>query len=172
MAAYDAFLRGEALSNRVGVTDLSALRQSVSAYEQAIALDSGFALAWAQLSRAASTIYINGSRPETEAQRASSAAQRALSLGPELPQAHFAQGLYLSGVRHEHARALEEVSRARKLAPSDVDLLSMAALAEQQLGRWDDALAHFREAGSVHRVVLDAGRRTAAGSPAACTRSI
>ena len=161
MAAYDAFLRGEALSNRVGVTDLSALRQAVTAYEQAIALDSSFALAWAQLSRALSTIYINSSRPETEAQRAASAAERALSLGPDLPQAHFAQGLYLSGVRHEHARALDEVTRARKLAARDVDLLSMAALAEQQLGRWDDALAHFREAQSLDPRSVATARRLA-----------
>jgi len=161
MAAYDAFLRGEQLSNRVGITDVDARRRSVAAYQQAVALDSGFALAWAQLSRALSTIYINGSRPEAEAQQAAGAAQRALSLSPDLPQAHFAQALYLSGVRHEHARALEEVTRARKLAPTNAELLSMAALAEQQLGRWDDALAHFREAQSLDPRSVATARRLA-----------
>jgi len=161
LAAYDAFLRGEQLSNRVGITDLDALRRSVVAYSEAVALDSGFALAWAQLSRALSTIYVNGSRPETEAQRAADAAQRALALGPDLAQAHFAQALYLSGVRHEHARALEEVTLARKSAPYDVELLSMAALAEQQLGRWDDALMHFREAQSLDPRSVGTARRLA-----------
>src|SRR5262245_49591355 len=161
LAAYDAFLRGEQLSNRVGITDLDALRRSVVAYSEAVALDSGFALAWAQLSRALSTIYVNGSRPESEATRAAEAAQRALSLSPQLPQAHFAQALYLSGIRHEHARALEEVTVARKSAPYDVELLSMAALAEQQLGRWDDALAHFREAQSLDPRSVATARRLA-----------
>ncbi len=161
LAAYDAFLRGEQFSNRVGITDVEALRRSAAAYGEAVALDSGFALAWAQLSRALSTIYINGSRPETEAQRAADAARRALALGPDLPQAHFAQALYLSGVRHEHARALEEVTRARKSAPYDVELLSMAALAEQQLGRWDEALTHFREAQSLDPRSVATARRLA-----------
>ncbi len=161
LTAYDAFLRGERLSNRVGLTDASALRRAVVAYEEAVALDSSFALAWAQLSRAHSTIYVNSPRSPDDAERARVAAERALALGPGMPQAHFAQALYLSALRHEHARALQEVSRARRLMPDDAELLSMAGLAEQQLGRWEDAVAHFREAQSMDPRSLATARRLA-----------
>jgi serine/threonine-protein kinase len=146
LAAYDAFLRGERLSNRVAITDAPALRSAIDAYESATALDTGFALAWAQLSRARSTLYVNGPRNPEDAEAARVAADRAVALAPDLPQARFAHALYLSAVRREHVRALEEVARARRIAPKDPELLTMAALGEQQLGRWDQALAHFRQA--------------------------
>jgi serine/threonine-protein kinase len=149
LAAYDAFLRGERVSNRVGLTDLSALRSAIAAYEEATALDPTFALAWAQLSRARSTLYVNGLRWADDGKAARTAADRAIALNPALPEAHFARALYLSAVRREHEQALAEVARGRRIAPSDPELLSMAALAEQQLGRWDQALAHFRQAQSL-----------------------
>jgi TolB-like protein/Flp pilus assembly protein TadD len=161
LAAYDAFLRGERFSSRMGVTDAIALRRAVAAYEEAVALDPGFALAWAQLSRAHSTLYVNGPRSQEEAEAGRTTAARAIALAPDLPQAHFAQALYLSAVRREHARALDEVTRARTLAPGDAELLSMAGLAEQQLGRWADAVRHFREAQSLDPRSLATARRLA-----------
>jgi serine/threonine-protein kinase len=161
LAAYDAFLRGERLSSRVGVTDAVVLRRAVAAYEEATAMDSGFALAWAQISRAHSTLYVNGPREQHEAEAARTAAARALALAPELPQAHFAQALYLSAVRREHAHALDEVNRGRRLAPGDAELLSMAGLAEQQLGRWEDAVLHFREAQALDPRSIATARRLA-----------
>jgi serine/threonine-protein kinase len=146
LAAYDAFLRGERLSNRVTITDASALRNAIGAYESATALDTGFALAWAQLSRARSTVYVNGPRNPDDATAARVAADRATSLAPDLPQARFARAFYLSAVRREHERALKEVARGLRHDPEDPELLTMAALGEQQLGRWTASLTHFRQA--------------------------
>ena len=78
-----------------------------------------------------------------------------------MPQAHFARALFLSAVRREHAKALQEVARGRRIAPRDAELLSMAALAEQQLGRWDQALAHFRQAQSLDPQSFGTRRRLA-----------
>ena len=161
LAAYDAFLRGERLSSRVQVTDVNALRRAAAAYEEAVALDSAFALAWAQLSRARSTLHLNGPRAPGDAARAQHAAERAIALGPTIPQAHFARALYLSAVRREHAQAIEEVRLGLRHAPRDAELLSMAGLAEQQLGRWDEAVAHFREAESLDPRSLATARRLA-----------
>ncbi|HEX2451354.1 MAG TPA: protein kinase [Gemmatimonadales bacterium] len=161
LAAYDAFLRGERLSNRVGVTDVDALVRAIGAYEEAISLDSTFGLAWAQLSRALSTLYVNATRFPESGERAGRAAERAVALAPNAPQAHFARALHLSAVRREHAPALEEVNRALKRAPADAELLSMAGLAEQQLGRWNDAVGHFREAQSLDPRSLATARRLA-----------
>ncbi len=161
LAAYDAFLRGERVSSRVGVTDAVALRSAISAYEEATALDPDFALAWAQLSRARTTLYVNVGRVPEDAEAARVAAEQAIALGPAVPQAHFAHALYLSAVRRDHARALEEVARARRIAPRDAELLTMAGLAEQQLGRWEQALAHFRQAQSIDPQSFGTRRRLA-----------
>ena len=52
LAAYDEFLKGEAASQAMDVTDPPSLRRAIGFYERAVALDSTFAAAWAQLSRA------------------------------------------------------------------------------------------------------------------------
>jgi TolB-like protein len=59
LASYDAFLRGEEASIRLGTGNPARLRQAAAYYEQAVALDSAFALAWAQLSRTYSDLYFN-----------------------------------------------------------------------------------------------------------------
>ena len=59
-AAYDAYLKGEAASQNMGAADPLQLRTAIGFYEQAVALDSGFADAWAQLSRANALLYGNG----------------------------------------------------------------------------------------------------------------
>ena len=50
LAAYDAFLKGEEVSNSLAATDPASLRKAIGFYEQAVALDPGFAQAWAGVS--------------------------------------------------------------------------------------------------------------------------
>ena len=59
LAAYDAFLRGEEAAGGNTSLDPVALRRARDYYEQAVGLDSSFALAWAQLSRAYSLLYLS-----------------------------------------------------------------------------------------------------------------
>src|SRR6185369_6799485 len=51
LAAYDAYLKGEAASQAMAVGDPASLRRAIGFYEQAVALDSAFVPAWAQLAR-------------------------------------------------------------------------------------------------------------------------
>ena len=55
LAAYDAYLKGEAASQGMAVADPASLRRAIGFYQQAIDLDSGFLPAWAQLARAKAT---------------------------------------------------------------------------------------------------------------------
>ena len=50
LAAYDEFLKGEAASQAMNAQDPGGLRRAIGYYERAVALDSTFAPAWAQLS--------------------------------------------------------------------------------------------------------------------------
>ncbi|MGH7534605.1 MAG: hypothetical protein ACREMG_03365, partial [Gemmatimonadales bacterium] len=79
LAAYDAFLKGEEVSQSIGIFDPLPLSRAVGFYEQAVALDPRFLQAWAQLSRAHSQIYY-GSIPSPErAEQARVAAERAMA---------------------------------------------------------------------------------------------
>ena len=135
LAAYDAYLKGLEFEKR----SLFA-PGAVAPYEQAVALDPGFALAWAKLSIRRSW---NHSSPE-EGEAARKAAERAMELAPSMPEAYRALGVYYNRVRHDPEKAREAIARGLRLAPDDAGLLAQQGAMERQLGRWDDALAHLR----------------------------
>jgi serine/threonine-protein kinase len=140
LAAYDAYLKGLA-SRDLGPP---AMRQTLGFMEQAVALDSGFVAAWAALSETASLIYAILAPTPAMAERARSAADRAIALAPNRPEGYRALGTYYRLVPTAPARAAEQYAIGLKLAPDDADLLRGLALAEQSKGEWDQALEHLR----------------------------
>jgi TolB-like protein/Flp pilus assembly protein TadD len=146
IAAYRAFLQGEEISGRLGESDPAALQRALGYYEQAVALDSSLAPAWAQLSRVHSFRYNNGSRDPAEVDWARNAAERAVRLAPEGAEGRLAMGDYYSYVRGDPSQAVVEYRLGRQAAPNDAELLSAVAGTEQSLGRWDAALEHYRQA--------------------------
>ena len=60
LAAYDAYLQGEAVTDGFGTNNPPLLRTAVAHYERATALDPRFALAWARLSQAKSLTISSG----------------------------------------------------------------------------------------------------------------
>ena len=149
LAAYDAFLKGEAASQSMGVSLPSSLRPAIGFYEQAVALDSSFVTAWAQLARARSLLYVNSTPTPELAAQARQAAERAQALGPDRPDGPQALGTYYSFVVGDNRQALAAYEAGLKLAPNNVDLLGSVASAEQRLGRWDAALTHLTKAGAL-----------------------
>jgi serine/threonine-protein kinase len=142
LAAYDAYLKGEEARQSGGQI---ALRQAVNSFEQAVALDSTFALAWARLSAVQSDIYFQTPTPEAAA-AARSAADRALALAPEAPESHLAMGSYLRDVLFDFGRAREQFEEGLRIAPNDVGLLIGSAMNERSLGRSESQLALLRRA--------------------------
>jgi len=149
LAAYDAYLKGEEVSRSLNVGDPPTLRRAMLYYEQAIALDSTFAAAWAERARAYSVLYANGVPEPTVAKTALESAERARALAPERPEGYLALAEYHRGVLNDGARALEQAELGLKLAPADVNLLVVAALAQQGLGRWDAATELLAKAQAV-----------------------
>ena len=90
--AYNAYLRGRfMLNNFVGLAE--SLVAARGCFEQAIALDDGFAQAHAGLSEAFNALGFTSFLPGAVAsQGAMKAAQRALELNRDLPEAHIALG--------------------------------------------------------------------------------
>jgi len=146
VAAYDAFLRGEAASASFGVTDPASLRRAVALYEEAVALDPAFAQAWARLARACAHLHTNSVPTPAMLDRARSAAERAMALAPRSPEAHLSQAAYVGLAFADPNLELDLLEKARRLAPDDPEVLTAAALVEQSLGRWEDTLAHLKRA--------------------------
>ena len=132
LAAYEAYLRGEAIMN--ARWDAAALHRAVGHYEQAVALDPSFALAWAHLSQARSLFYYNspGTTPGL-VDAALAAAEKALQLAPALPDGRLARGQYFTLVARDPRRALADCAPTPG-APADADLIQCAAQAELTLG--------------------------------------
>jgi serine/threonine protein kinase/tetratricopeptide (TPR) repeat protein len=146
LAAYDAFLRGEELSSAVSIYEPVKIREAVSHYQAGVRLDSTFALAWSQLSRALSLLYYNAGPDQREGAAARSAAERALALAPDRPEGRFAMGDYYINVPRNADSALAQYQMGRRLSPDNAELLTAAARAQQSLGRWQEALASITRA--------------------------
>ncbi len=146
LAAYDAFLKGEEVSRSMAINDPASLRKALGLYEQAVALDPGFARAWAQISKADSILYGNSVPTPELAERARQAAEKAVALAPDQPDGYLALGTYMRVVVADLSRALEQYAKGRRVAPGNADLLRATALTEQSLGHWDAAVEHFKQA--------------------------
>ncbi|MGE5232022.1 MAG: protein kinase domain-containing protein, partial [Deltaproteobacteria bacterium] len=159
LAAYDAFLKGENASQDLSVNDPFTMQRAIAFYEQAVALDSTFVEAWAQLARAQAWYYSLATPVPAAGEAARRAAERAAALAPGRPESQLALGYYWQYVSGDNARALAAYEAGLKTAPGNADLLTGSALAEQSLGRWDDALAHLQRALTLDpRSVLTARR--------------
>jgi serine/threonine-protein kinase len=145
LPAYDAFLRGEA-TQALTRLDPTLLRQAIAAYEEAVALDPTFSVAWAQLSRAHSYLYPTLSATPTTRETALRAAERALELAPMRSEGHQALGAYFGYVLADKSRAYLEDSTALALAPRSADLLWAIGFDEHALQRWQAARSHLEQA--------------------------
>jgi eukaryotic-like serine/threonine-protein kinase len=159
LAAYDAYLRGEAESQEMSVVEPVSLRRAVAAYEQAVALDSTFVEAWAQLARARSILYYLSLPTPEAAEAVRQAAERARALAPGRPEGHRAMSAYYANVLGDVGRAFAEDSSALALTSVNADLLVAVARKEMALSRWPVALAHLEQASRLDpRSVLVATR--------------
>src|SRR6202030_2775238 len=77
------------------------------------------------------------------------AADRAMALQPELGEAWIAKGIYLYQVGHDFPGALEAYAEAGKRLPNSADVFGEMAFVERRMGRWDEAVSHFRKAVSL-----------------------
>jgi TolB-like protein/tetratricopeptide (TPR) repeat protein len=159
LAAYDSFLKGEEASKAMGATDPPSVRKALGFYEQAVALDPGFALAWTRVSAASSTLYVNSVPTREQAERARQAAEKATALAPNRPEGYLALGIYEQMIAADFRRSLTQLAKGQRLAPTNAEILSWTARAEASLGRWDAAVRHLKQAAVLDPRSIVAHRR-------------
>jgi TolB-like protein/tRNA A-37 threonylcarbamoyl transferase component Bud32/tetratricopeptide (TPR) repeat protein len=152
ITAYDAYLRSMALNGN----DPPTVRRALAFARQAVALDSGFAAAWAKISRSESLIYTNSVPVPAVAEAARTAADHAVALAPASPDAYVARAIYKFGVAGDIPGAIAAYETAVRLAPSSADAVSGLAVGSAAEGHIETAVAQARQA-----VVLDPRSPTA-----------
>jgi serine/threonine protein kinase/tetratricopeptide (TPR) repeat protein len=111
--AYDCYLRGRSYMRRVTRTDLQFASQL---YEQAVALDSRFALAHAGLAYVCGLFYEWHDRDDRWIQKGLAACERALALEPKLPEALTARARIFWAQKNYH-EAIRYSLQAVELKP-------------------------------------------------------
>ena len=112
-AAYEAYLRGLALWNKLTVLPEDS-EEMVRHFSRAVELDPKFAVGWSFLSVAHSFKYEEFDPTPQRAAQAKEALERALVLQPDLGEAHFAEGMYRYKVLRDYEKALEAFQKARE----------------------------------------------------------
>jgi TolB-like protein/Tfp pilus assembly protein PilF/class 3 adenylate cyclase len=143
-AAYDSYLRAVAIDN---AQTLEITKRVAGLYAEAVQLDPQFALAWARLAVARSQLYFNGIDLETNSGPAvKEAADRAMSLQPELGEAWLAQGVYRYRILRDFHGALESYKEALRRLPNSAFVYVQMAHLERRLGQFDVAEKHYQAA--------------------------
>lgn len=149
--AYDLFLHG---MEEYGHRTLEGIAAAQHYFEEAIALDPGFARAIAGLALVHLRYAIDGwtTTPQLSLQKASEFADQAAEINPTIPQIHFVAGqLALFSGRHEEA--VTAVQRAIHFSPSYADAYALLAWIYNYAGRPDEALASLEKARFLNPIV-------------------
>ena len=143
-ATYLLYLKGRFLWNQR--TPLS-MHRGIQLLETALARDSMFAPAWAELANAYSLAPAFSDEPSAvSAPRARAAANRAIALDSTLAQAQVSLGIINTFYDWDFVGALRRFDVAARLNPGDANTALYRTWALVGLGRMDEALASIREA--------------------------
>lgn len=148
--AYELYMRGRLHQLRLVMPEV---RRGIEYFEQAIAADPSYALAYAGTADAMRTLVLSNDVPPAEvATRAEQAANRAIELAPDLPEANYARGLVALWFEWDWPTAEKYLARAVMLAPNNAEAHIYLAHLYSNLGRKQEALTHARRAGELNPI--------------------
>jgi TolB-like protein/DNA-binding winged helix-turn-helix (wHTH) protein/Tfp pilus assembly protein PilF len=148
-AAYEAVLRGRFL--RLQVTEAS-LERAREYFEQAIALDSNLAPAYAGLADVYHVLGAPGwefDRPSVLLVRARDAAERAIALDPGLPDGYAVRGMIRLWLQWDPETAGQDLARALALNASSAQAHQYLSTVYTVQRRFDDAVEEARRSAAL-----------------------
>jgi tetratricopeptide (TPR) repeat protein len=143
--AQIAYWKGRANLDRRDIA--GNVQAAIKEFEDAIAADPKFAMAYAGLSEAQWAMYVQ-TNDNQWAQRAVDSSATAVTLEPDRPAVRYSAALTMfRGGRYEDAR--QELERAIALQPTFEDATRLLGRVLMRLGRVDEGRAHFTKALSI-----------------------
>ena len=159
--AYDYYLRGQEYFNR-GSENRKNLMSSIEMYEKAVNFDPGFIQAYAGLASSHALMYwYHFDHTDERSAKSKQAADKALQLGPNVPEAHSAQGVYYYHCKLDYEHALEHLSFALEKQPKNSDILARIAYVKRRQGKLDENVAYLRKALEINPRSVDLTRNLA-----------
>jgi non-specific serine/threonine protein kinase len=136
LQAYDLYLRGKRYARRLTRQDIEFALQM---FENAVALDPSFALAYAACANACAMYYSFFSRDEAWVERAREASGRAVALRWDPPETHVSQAwvLYAAGLYDEAVRMVKKAIERKRDCDGAYYLLCRALFAA---GRYQEVV--------------------------------
>jgi len=142
LQAYDLYLRGRSYARRRTTRDMDFALQM---FENAVALDPNFALAWAAIANGCAHAQYWSGPGGTYMERAQSASLRAVALAPDIPEVLVSQGWILyAGGRYDDAVRLTRAAISRKRDCEGAYYLLLRALFAS--GKYEELAALAEEA--------------------------
>ena len=151
--AYALYLKGRSYWDKRTLSDLET---AVSYFNQAIAKDPGYALAYVGLASAYAVLPDYGGSPSEDVPKANAAARKALELDATLGRPHAVLGYTKFGHEWDFAGGEAEFKKAIELDPNDATVHQWYAESLFMLGgREQEALAEINRASSARSAVTD-----------------
>lgn len=146
--AYTALLDGRHHYFRVTP---DGFRLAARSFERALELDPSYGEAWSNLAEALlGQLEMSGTpnEPQLRAlrERAVFAADKAVQIAPDLPDALSTRGYVLAFIAHDWTAAMADFGRALDIEPDNTDTLRRYGMLLEVLGRFDEAVAAARKA--------------------------
>jgi len=143
--AYDLYLRGKRYARRLTRQDVEFALQM---FENAVALDASFALAYAACANACAMYYSFFSRDEIWVGRAREASGKAVALRWDLPETHVSQAwvLYAAGLYDEAVRMVKKAIERKRDCDGAYYLLCRALF----------AAGRYQEVGDIAEAAIEA----------------
>ena len=146
LEAFDLYLRGHYLFRKFGDSDRKMIDSAIVLFEKAVALDTKFALAYASIGKAYTSIFFNYDPLLKWESKAYVAIEKALSLDPALADAYLAKGnltwTLSNGFPHE--RAIKELKHALHLNPNLTEAHESLGGIYFHIGLFDKSLNELR----------------------------
>jgi len=146
--AYLAFMQGHEILNRPDKFR-SNTDKAEQFFEEATKLDPNFAGAFAALARVHEWSYRDYDPTPARKEKARVAAEAAIRLQPDLPEAHLAMGFYYYYCERDYQGALKEFAIAKLSLPNSADVHMAIGAIERRQGKWKESTANMERAASL-----------------------
>jgi TolB-like protein/Flp pilus assembly protein TadD len=146
--AYFAFLQAHDLCTRPDKFRAN-IEKAEQLFEQATRLDPNFAGAFSGLAWVHDWMYHTYDPTPARREKARAAADAAIRLQPDLPEAHLALGFYYYYCERNYERALDEFAIAKRTLPNSAEVYMAIGSIERRQGKWAESTANLERAASL-----------------------